>query len=221
MEERHLSLNEVAQLLGKSERTIRRWVKSGKLKAYKPGRDYLIPESAVRDLIERSEVYPKAQLGLPFEEPQEDELAEQQRQWFLQQAPSEDERIVRLRRTVEIATGYASRWREERGRIEEEGTYPYGKSIEMSQLWEGFDKAISVDGTYPYMIWVLGEDPEVSTTEREACLNLNDALTDMLLEIDAMRRVEAENKQRSNADAARGLEELEKSLAHTPPGGES
>jgi putative resolvase len=55
VEERNLSLSEVAQLLGKSERTIRRWVKSGKLKAYKPGRDYLIPESAIRELIERSE----------------------------------------------------------------------------------------------------------------------------------------------------------------------
>jgi len=64
MEEHLLSLSEVAETLEKSERTIRRWIKSGKLKAYKPGRDYLIPESAIRELIEGSEVYPKVQAPL-------------------------------------------------------------------------------------------------------------------------------------------------------------
>lgn len=72
MEERHLSLGEVAELLDKSERTVRRWIKSGKLKAFKPGRDYLIPESAIRELIERSEVYPKAQAPLFPQEHVED-----------------------------------------------------------------------------------------------------------------------------------------------------
>ena len=59
MEERHLSLGEVAEVLSKNERTIRRWIKSGKLRAYKPGRDYLIPESAIGELLEGSEVFPK------------------------------------------------------------------------------------------------------------------------------------------------------------------
>jgi excisionase family DNA binding protein len=60
MEDRHLSLSEVSGSMGVSERTVRRWIKSGKLKAYKPGRDYRIPESAVREFVEESEVYPKA-----------------------------------------------------------------------------------------------------------------------------------------------------------------
>jgi excisionase family DNA binding protein len=59
MEDRHLSLTEVAGLMGVSERTVRRWIKSGKLRAYKPGRDYRIPESAVREFVEESEVSPK------------------------------------------------------------------------------------------------------------------------------------------------------------------
>jgi len=59
MEERYLSLAEACEVLGKSERTLYRWIKSGKLKAYKPGRDYEIPESAIREMRERSEVYPK------------------------------------------------------------------------------------------------------------------------------------------------------------------
>lgn len=69
MEERHLSLSEAADVLGISERTAYRWIKSGKLRAYKPGRDYRIPESAIRELMERSEAYPKGQSPLPFDQP--------------------------------------------------------------------------------------------------------------------------------------------------------
>jgi len=60
MEDRNLSLSEVAGSMGVSERTVRRWIKSGKLRAYKPGRDYRIPESALRTLVEESEISPKA-----------------------------------------------------------------------------------------------------------------------------------------------------------------
>jgi excisionase family DNA binding protein len=60
LEERHLSLSEAAAALDISERTAYRWVKSGKLRAYKPGRDYWIPESAIREVVEESEVRPKA-----------------------------------------------------------------------------------------------------------------------------------------------------------------
>lgn len=67
MEDRHLSLSEVAGSMGVSERTIRRWIKSGKLKAYKPGRDYRIPVSAVREFVKESEVYPKAPRRSPSE----------------------------------------------------------------------------------------------------------------------------------------------------------
>ena len=68
--ERHLTLKEARGELGVSERTIHRWIKSGKLKSYKPGRDHRIPESAIRKVIEESEVYPKVQASLwPEEEP--------------------------------------------------------------------------------------------------------------------------------------------------------
>jgi excisionase family DNA binding protein len=68
MEERYLSLSAAKRALGISERTAYRWIKSGKLRAYKPGRDYRIPETAIRELMERSEAYPKNQAPLPFEE---------------------------------------------------------------------------------------------------------------------------------------------------------
>jgi len=67
MEERYLSLAEAGEILGKTDRTLYRWIKSGKLKAYKPGRDYEIPESAIREMREASEVYPKAGASRPEE----------------------------------------------------------------------------------------------------------------------------------------------------------
>jgi excisionase family DNA binding protein len=51
-EQERLSLREAADALGVSEVTARRWVKSGKLKAYQPGRKYLIPRSAIDALLE-------------------------------------------------------------------------------------------------------------------------------------------------------------------------
>src|SRR5215204_4347590 len=59
MEERHVSLSTVAGQLGVSERTVRRWIKAGKLRAYRPGRDFRIPESALKEFVEESEVSPK------------------------------------------------------------------------------------------------------------------------------------------------------------------
>ena len=50
--EERLSLREAADALGISEVTARRWVKAGKLKAYQPGRKYLIPREAVDDLLD-------------------------------------------------------------------------------------------------------------------------------------------------------------------------
>jgi excisionase family DNA binding protein len=78
MEDRNLSLTEVAGLMGVSERTVRRWIKAGKLRAYKPGRDYRIPESAVRVFVEESEISPKA-IAPPSPQPSFNGLLEEER----------------------------------------------------------------------------------------------------------------------------------------------
>lgn len=62
--EERISLREAADALGISEVSARRWVKSGKLKAYKPGLKYLIPASAIEELLEGAEA-PK--VLLPFD----------------------------------------------------------------------------------------------------------------------------------------------------------
>jgi excisionase family DNA binding protein len=80
VEEPTRSLSEVAGAMGVSERTVRRWIKSGRLKAYKPGRDYRIPEAALRQFIEESEVRPKAGVSPSLELSFNDVLDEERRQ---------------------------------------------------------------------------------------------------------------------------------------------
>ena len=79
MEEQTRSLSEVAGLMGVSERTVRRWIKSGRLKAYKPGRDYRIPESGLQAFVEESEISPKVPAPLSQQPSFNDVLAEEQR----------------------------------------------------------------------------------------------------------------------------------------------
>lgn len=78
--EEYLSLAEAAGRMGISERTARRWIKSGKLRAYKPGRDYWIPESALRELVEESEVHPKAERRSSLEPSFNDVLENERRE---------------------------------------------------------------------------------------------------------------------------------------------
>lgn len=109
MEERHLSLSEVAELMEVTERTVRRWIKSGKLKAYKPGRDYRIPESAVKEFVEGSEAYPKHQA------PPQRELEEQSGAHEEQNLPTAEEMddvSEALERIVVQRNKTIDRWRE-------------------------------------------------------------------------------------------------------------
>ncbi len=52
VDERYLTLPEVAERLKVSRRTIYRWIKSGELNAYQFGREYRITESALKDYLE-------------------------------------------------------------------------------------------------------------------------------------------------------------------------
>ncbi len=69
-EERFLSTEEVAERLQVDEQTVRRWIKSGKLEAVKPGREWRIPPTAFEALLE-SYSSPKAQAPLPLDSGEE------------------------------------------------------------------------------------------------------------------------------------------------------
>ncbi len=52
VDERYLTLPEVAERLKVSRRTIYRWIKNGDLDAYQFGREYRITESALKNFLE-------------------------------------------------------------------------------------------------------------------------------------------------------------------------
>lgn len=51
-----LTVNEIAKNLNVSTRTIRLWIESGKLKAYRFGKDYRIEPTDLKEFIEKSRV---------------------------------------------------------------------------------------------------------------------------------------------------------------------
>jgi excisionase family DNA binding protein len=58
-EDRFLNTEEVAEMMQVDEQTIRRWIKAGKLRAFKPGREWKIPQSAL-DSLQENYSAPKA-----------------------------------------------------------------------------------------------------------------------------------------------------------------
>jgi excisionase family DNA binding protein len=52
VDERYLTLPEVAERLQVSRRTVYRWIKGGELNVYQFGREYRITESALKDFLE-------------------------------------------------------------------------------------------------------------------------------------------------------------------------
>jgi len=74
--ERYLSLQEVGDELGVSDQTVRRWVKSGELAAYKPGKEYRIRGSALEEFLASREVHPKV------EAPPRDPKAQKRREFL-------------------------------------------------------------------------------------------------------------------------------------------
>lgn len=55
-----LTPREAGRRFGVTDRTVKRWIEQGKLRGYRPGKAYQVPESAVEELLERSEIRPKA-----------------------------------------------------------------------------------------------------------------------------------------------------------------
>src|SRR5215204_5950159 len=63
-DERLLSLEDVADRLQVSDQSVRRWIKAGKLAAYKPGLEWRISPSDLEDFLQ-THSSPKVQAPLP------------------------------------------------------------------------------------------------------------------------------------------------------------
>jgi excisionase family DNA binding protein len=77
-DERYFTTSQVARILQVSDQAVRRWIYNGQLVANKPGKEFRISETHLREFLRESEAAPKvpAELPLPFEPPSKDALAE-------------------------------------------------------------------------------------------------------------------------------------------------
>jgi excisionase family DNA binding protein len=78
--EEFLSPEEVGERIGVSVYTVRRWVKTGQLRAFKPGKEYRIQKSDLEEFLRAREVRPKAPRRSPSEPSFNDVLAEERRE---------------------------------------------------------------------------------------------------------------------------------------------
>jgi excisionase family DNA binding protein len=53
-----LTLQQAAEMLHADETTVRRWIKAGRLRAYRPGRRLLVTEADIRAMLDMCEVEP-------------------------------------------------------------------------------------------------------------------------------------------------------------------
>ena len=101
--EEFLSLQEAADHLGVSVYTVRRWIKEGKLRAFKPGKEYRIRESDFEEFLRDREVRPKAPRR-SASEPSFNDVLEQQRR---------SEQLKHLRAWRAFVWKLKQRWEEE------------------------------------------------------------------------------------------------------------
>jgi excisionase family DNA binding protein len=68
---------EVAYELGVDVQTVRRWIHNGRLRAFKPGKEYRIREDDLEEFLRAREVRPKTARRSPYEPTFNDVLAEE------------------------------------------------------------------------------------------------------------------------------------------------
>jgi excisionase family DNA binding protein len=73
----------IAEELGVDVQTVRRWIQSGKLKAFKPGKEYRVREADLEEFLAAREVRPKAPRRSPSEPSFNDVLNEERRSRYL------------------------------------------------------------------------------------------------------------------------------------------
>jgi len=73
----------IADELGVDVQTVRRWIHSGKLKAFKPGKEYRVRDADLEEFLVAREVRPKAPRRSPFEPTFNDALGEERHLGYL------------------------------------------------------------------------------------------------------------------------------------------
>jgi excisionase family DNA binding protein len=78
-----LAPQEVADGLGVDVQTVRRWIHAGRLRAFKPGKEYRIRESDLEEFLQAREVRPKGPAPSPLQPSLNGLLEEERRSGYL------------------------------------------------------------------------------------------------------------------------------------------
>jgi excisionase family DNA binding protein len=95
-----LPLPEAAERLGVSVYTVRRWIKDGKLRAFRPGKEYRVREADLEEFLAAREVHPKGPAPSPLEP-------------SLLNGLEEEQRLRYLRGWRAFVNGLATRWEDD------------------------------------------------------------------------------------------------------------
>jgi excisionase family DNA binding protein len=74
---KYLAPQDIADSLGVDVETVRRWIKGGRLRAFKPGKEYRIREADLEEFLREREVRPKGPARSPYEPSFNDVVAEE------------------------------------------------------------------------------------------------------------------------------------------------
>jgi excisionase family DNA binding protein len=199
--EEHLSLREAADALGISEVSARRWVKSGRLEAYQPGRKYLIPISAVEELLQETRS-PKTPSRPSPESPEE--------------APAEEERHTRSPHPEELKSRIAfMRRRQEKRRGDAE-------EAEENGVVDAADWIFDLDAADHYLenlyevegiteaVKAVNEGKTMTTAEvRSLCVVFDREFAALKSLTDEAKIIAQELESRISYEAIRGMSEID------------
>jgi excisionase family DNA binding protein len=140
----------IADELGVDVQTVRRWIQSGRLRAFKPGKEYRVREADLEEFLAAREVRPKGSAPSPLEPSLFKGLEEERRRL----------RVQLLRELKEHAASLASRYRQDLAQL----TARRGSSAEWERLER--ESAFASIGTH-YLLQDGSGAPEGLQSEPE------------------------------------------------------
>jgi excisionase family DNA binding protein len=184
----YLKLPEVAHRLGVSEKTARRYIKSGSLPSVFIGNAYRVEPDALTEFVEHSRgshqsseqvsTAPKSP-SRPSPEAR-DELDKELRV-----------NVEDLEDAADTLEGHKNRWNTELDLLEKVGAFPYGKAREVERLQQVFARNLQKRGLGSCAAWAVREgNTDASERERRAARRLMNAIQASELTVDRARVVE-------------------------------
>lgn len=196
-EGRFESVEAVAEQLLVDVQTVRRWIKSGKLKAYRPGREYRILSSDLEEFLETRAVDPKEPAPAwprPAEERRKAEA-------FLTAHPDEGGRTRLIEQVARTHQRWADSWYLQAERYEEEGVAPYGRALEAEAMHGRLTAGPAIGGLAAYVNQVRKGERAVSERETAACEKSDEEAGRLGHAMMYMRGINAEALEKAEAEA--------------------